>query len=553
MKKYRMFLLLLVMVLGVAGCANDQEQKPVRQKPSEGYKKKYDPPVTITTVRDVGPNTAFKNGETIANNVATRWAHDQLGITIKTLWYVPDRNDAFETKLRLMLQSGQKMPDFVVVRDQLLAQDLIDSGIFRNAGDLFDRYANETWKKAMAFDPNVWNAFIRNGKRMGIPVLNYAYNNDYVLWIRQDWMDKLKLKAPKTIQDLENIMEKFKNSNPQGLKPKDVVPLSIGFKSSMNTWMGDPAWIFGAYGTLPEQWNKTASGKLEYGSVQPGMKEGLLKIKEWREKGLIPNEGALWDEIKTADPAIRGTAGIIPGPYWMSGWPLKETKKNQPEAVWKPYPIPAGPNGKAGRHGTQVYTEVLLINKNMKHPEALFTYQNDLFDHVADPDPNDPWAKGIFKGYDYDIVNGKTVYNEDIPGGYVNVNGYFLMGEGARIPDVQINNLIRLSEGAEPKTAKELEIVNNFGAETASAAKLVLQQEQISKKNLFTGPQTPTMKDKWDYLSDIENRTINEIIYGKKSPDSFDYFVQTWKQSGGSQITDEVNNWYTGIQKSKKR
>lgn len=540
-------IIMLLILSGLLGCTKDQEQLSKPTKEQKGYQEKYNPPVTITTVRNVGPNIAFKNGESMANNVATKWALEELGIKIKTLWYVTDANGAYETKLRLTLSSGKKMPDLVVTGDQMLAQDLIDSGLFREVGSLFDKYANETWKNAMVFDPNVWNAYTREGKRMGIPVLNYAYNHDYVLWIRQDWLDKLNLQAPKTMEDLEKIMNLFKNENPDGLSPEEVIPLSVGFKTSMNTWMGDPSWIYGAYGTIPQQWNKNPSGKLEYGSVNPGMKPGLLTLKNWWEKGYIPNESALWDENKTAEPAINGKAGIIPGPYWMSGWPLQETKKHAPHAVWKPYSIPAGPDGLAGRHGTQIYDEVLLINKDMKHPEALFTYQNYLFEHLADPDPEDKWAKGIFKGYDYDIVDGKTVYGEDIPGGYVNVNGYFLMGQGARIPDVQINNLLSLSEGVKPKTAKELEVVNNFGPETANAAKVLIQQEDISRKNMFTGPQTDTMKLRWDYLTIIENRTVTEIIYGKKGLDAFDRFVEEWKISGGDQITKEVNDWYEDI------
>ncbi|MDQ0495523.1 hypothetical protein QOZ95_003703 [Paenibacillus brasilensis] len=57
------------------------------------------------------------------------------------------------------------------------------------------------------------------------------------------------------------------------------------------------------------------------------MKPGLQKLSEWFKKGYISQEAALWDENKTSEPAVAGTAGIIPGPYWMSGWPLYDTVK----------------------------------------------------------------------------------------------------------------------------------------------------------------------------------------------------------------------------------
>ncbi|MBU5347385.1 extracellular solute-binding protein [Paenibacillus lautus] len=545
----------LLLAGSLAGCSGSEPKPEAAQQPAESktenvYKDKYDPEVTITTVWGVDPTLQFKNGETIENNVATKWAKEKFGINIKSLWSITDTNGAFATKLRLAMSSGQEMPDIVTLgtENQQLAQDLIDSGMFAEIGTLFDQYASETWKNAMNLDSNVWNQYSRDGKRMGLPVLDFAYNHDYVLWIRQDWLDKLGMSAPKTMDELEQVMEAFKNQNPSGLAPDKVTPLSIGFKTSMSTWMGDPSWIFGAYGTLPQQWNVAEDGSLEYGSVHPGMKEGLAKLNEWMNKGYIPKEAALWDENKTAEPAVAGTAGIIPGPYWMSGWPLIDTVKNAPEAVWKPVQIPAGPDGTAMRHGTQYTNGVTLIHKDMEHPEAFFTYQNYLFDNFAVSKEGGEFANGLFEGYDFELdANGEMVPNDQIEGGYVNVVRYLLVRDGARIPDEQMKALLKLAKGDRPESRLEKDVAVNYGKDTPAAAEVLLSQEEISKKNMFTGPVTATMKSKWDYLLKIENQTLNEIIYGKQPVESFDKFVETWKAGGGEQITKEVNEWYQSV------
>ncbi|MCT1403590.1 extracellular solute-binding protein [Paenibacillus sp. p3-SID867] len=545
----------LLLAGSLAGCSGSEPKPEAAQQPAESktenvYKDKYDPEVTITTVWGVDPTLQFKNGETIENNVATKWAKEKFGINIKSLWSITDTNGAFATKLRLAMSSGQEMPDIVTLgtENQQLAQDLIDSGMFAEVGTLFDQYASETWKNAMNLDSNVWNQYSRDGKRMGLPVLDFAYNHDYVLWIRQDWLDKLGMSAPKTMDELEQVMEAFKNQNPSGLAPDKVTPLSIGFKTSMSTWMGDPSWIFGAYGTLPQQWNVAEDGSLEYGSVHPGMKEGLAKLNEWMNKGYIPKEAALWDENKTAEPAVAGTAGIIPGPYWMSGWPLIDTVKNAPEAVWKPVQIPAGPDGAAMRHGTQYTNGVTLIHKDMEHPEAFFTYQNYLFDNFAVSKEGGEFANGLFEGYDFELdANGEMVPNDQIEGGYVNVVRYLLVRDGARIPDEQMKALLKLAKGEKPESRLEKDVAVNYGKDTPAAAEVLLSQEEISKKNMFTGPVTATMKSKWDYLLKIENQTLNEIIYGKQPVESFDKFVETWKAGGGEQITKEVNEWYQSV------
>ncbi|RAR44111.1 extracellular solute-binding protein [Paenibacillus sp. MDMC362] len=545
----------LLLAGSLAGCSGGEPKPEAAQQPTESktenvYKDKYDPEVTITTVWGVDPTLQFKNGETIENNVATKWAKEKFGINIKSLWSITDTNGAFATKLRLAMSSGQEMPDVVTLgtENQQLAQDLIDSGMFAEVGTLFDQYASETWKNAMNLDSNVWNQYSRDGKRMGLPVLDFAYNHDYVLWIRQDWLDKLGMSAPKTMDELEQVMEAFKNQNPSGLAPDKVTPLSIGFKTSMSTWMGDPSWIFGAYGTLPQQWNVAEDGSLEYGSVHSGMKQGLAKLNEWMNKGYIPKEAALWDENKTAEPAVAGTAGIIPGPYWMSGWPLIDTVKNAPEAVWKPVQIPAGPDGTAMRHGTQYTNGVTLIHKDMEHPEAFFTYQNYLFDNFAVSKEGGEFANGLFEGYDFELdANGEMVPNDQIEGGYVNVVRYLLVRDGARIPDEQMKALLKLAKGEKPESRLEKDVAVNYGKDTPAAAEVLLSQEEISKKNMFTGPVTSTMKSKWDYLLKIENQTLNEIIYGKQPVESFDKFVETWKAGGGEQITKEVNEWYQSV------
>ncbi|MFE9275296.1 sugar ABC transporter [Paenibacillus glucanolyticus] len=540
----------------LAGCSGggsepkSEAAQPAEPKTENVYKDKYDPEVTITTVWGVDPTLQFKNGETIENNVATKWAKEKFGINIKSLWSITDTNGAFATKLRLAMSSGQEMPDIVTLgtENQQLAQDLIDSGMFAEVGTWFDQYASDNWKSAMSLDSNVWNQYSRDGKRMGIPVLDFAYNHDYVLWIRQDWLDKLGMGAPKTMDELEKVMDAFKNQNPSGLAPDKVTPLSIGFKTSMNTWMGDPSWIFGAYGTLPQQWNVAEDGSLEYGSVNASMKQGLSKLNEWMNKGYIPKEAALWDENKTAEPAVAGTAGIIPGPYWMSGWPLLDTVKNAPEAVWKPVQIPTGPGGTAMRHGTQYTNGVTLIHKDMEHPEAFFTYQNYLFDNFAVSKEGGEFANGLFEGYDFELdANGEMVPNDEIQGGYVNVVRYLLVRDGARIPDEQMKALLKLAKGEKPESRLEKDVAVNYGKDTPAAAEVLLSQEEISKKDMFTGPVTATMKSKWDYLTKIENQTLNEIIYGKQPVESFDQFVETWKAGGGEQITKEVNDWYQSV------
>lgn len=280
-------------------------------------KGKYDPPIEFSSV--LMPKK-YVQGDTKENNVHDRWMLETLGMKHKDTWY-PANDDQYRQKLQLAIASGEKLPDFVSVpTNAVLTNQLIDSGQFIAIDELFDKYANKILKDHAAAHPELWYPFTKDGKKYNMPILEYTDNDDTLLWLREDWMEKLNLQAPKTIADLEIIMDKFKNENPDGLAPKDVFPLAISLKNNTNTWMGQLDWLFGAYGTIEEQWNKDADGNLEYGSINPGAKQALAKLSEWMEKGYIHTDSALWDEGKSAESWTKGAAGILPGANWVPDW-----------------------------------------------------------------------------------------------------------------------------------------------------------------------------------------------------------------------------------------
>lgn len=54
------------------------------------------------------------------------------------------------------------------------------------------------------------------GERYGIPIFDYAYNGDSVMFIREDWLKKLGLEEPKTMDELVTVMDAFTNQDPDG-------------------------------------------------------------------------------------------------------------------------------------------------------------------------------------------------------------------------------------------------------------------------------------------------------------------------------------------------
>ncbi|MEC0226046.1 type 2 periplasmic-binding domain-containing protein [Paenibacillus alba] len=509
-------------------------------------KGKYDPPIEISTVVMFTAPKKYAKGDTKENNVHDRWMLEQLGIKHKDTWY-PAGGDQYKQKLQLAIASGEKLPDFVYVpTDPVLTNQLIDSGQFMAIDTVFDKYANQIWKDHTTQHPELWYPFTRNGKKYNLPILEYTDNDDTLLWLREDWMEKLNLTAPKTIAELENVMDKFKNQNPDGLSPKDVYPLAISLKSNTNTWLGGLDWLFGAYGTIEEQWNKDAKGNLEYGSIHPGSKQALAKLQEWMNKGYIHPDSALWDENKTGEFWTKGNAGVLPGANWIPDWPGPDLLKNIKGSKFKAYPVPTGPDGLAGTKWQNAgVNSSFMINKDAKHPEAIFLYYNYMLDNLANPPAGSKFENGFAQGYDWDIVDGKPTSDKDKIKDFSN-DFTFITGP-ARIPDLYMKTLVKLADGKKPETPYEKQLAEFRKPENWYAAKVVMSQMDIRKQNYFTGAATPTMISKWNLLRQSEMETFNKIIYGKLPVNAFDEFVASWKANGGDQVTKEVNEWFKSV------
>jgi putative aldouronate transport system substrate-binding protein len=63
-------------------------------------------------------------------------------------------------------------------------------------------------------------------------------------------------------------------------------------------------------------------------------------------------------------------------------------------------------------------------------------------------------------------------------------------------------------------------------------------------KNRFNGPPTPAMGKHQVKLSKLQDETFTRIVAGISPIEEFDAFVKTWKESGGDEITGEVNEWW---------
>ncbi|MGO4497640.1 extracellular solute-binding protein [Paenibacillus sp. 2RAB27] len=515
------------------------------QSPQSNARTKFDPPVTISAAITLRPSDKLRFGDTPENNPVTRWLSENLGIVTKFQWVVTD-TAAFETKVRLAMASGETLPDVLYTGGSLL-EELIDSGKIQTIDEAFEKYASPRLKNLYEKNPAVWATAKRNGKVIGLPDVSNGVVGENIMWIRQDWLDKLQMKAPTTIEEFEKLLDAFTNQDPDGNGKKDTFGMAFGantgYHKPTNNYMTNTEFIFGQ--DQPYMWLKGPDGKLEYGANRPTVKAGLAKLNLWYSKGYFNPDFGTMDAAKAMADFTSGKAGIAIAAGWAGAWPIgtavSEAKSKNQTLNVKPYPIPSGITGEVGRQESQPSYGTYVFRKGFNNMEAIFKYYDTMYGCLIE-DASCPFAVGQGEGYDYVMKDGKPDW-KTVPDGIVNLSRYLIFPSNGTAP----TNVMEGPSIYQRVAAGKLD--NVFEQKlAASNDKLAIDgfsvgylQMDKDVKNGFYGANTPTMKEKWEQLNTLEDQAYLQIIHGKQKPDYFDTFLKQWHEQGGTQITKEIN------------
>jgi len=550
MKKVGKVLTTAVLTAGLlagllAGCSNGGNG-PAPAANSTLKDGKYDPTITISIGKQLDENAGkYFEGESLNDNVLTRWGVDNLGIKVETTLLGGDAAQ-YNNKLRLALTGSEKLPDVIPVYDTMLANDLIQSGRVKELTEDIKNYMPERLKEIYKQYPSTFNPVINDGKVYGMPISPNLTEGEVML-IRQDWLDNLGLKAPTTIDEFEQVIAAFTNDDPDGNNKKDTYGFTFSGKDSYNTgWVSDPVMIFSAYTGkhIPGSWQvDEASGELVYGSVAAGNKDALAKLRDWYTQGYLNKELATqgaWDAI--ADFA-EGKAGIIVGRPWLYG-SVAAVETNIAGAKVSAYPTINGVNGDKTYQSGQLNDGVFMFSKDFNNMEAFFLYYDKLYDAAFG---TGDFQYGYAQGYDYDIVDGEVVFDPkkfNKPMDAIQGVGKMAFTKNTPAVGEAGKHYYDLAQGVEPNTGPLMGA--NAADETTKAGYVISYENRDALlPNIFNGPPTKTMQSNWEQLTTMEKETFTKIIYSKEPLEAFDEFVKQWHEKGGDTITKEVNEWYS--------
>jgi len=159
--------------------------------------------------------------------------------------------------------------------------------------------------------------------------------------IRKDWLDKLGLEIPQTMDDWYNVLTAFKTRDPNENGEQDELPFLDEKGNNLRPFTA-------AFGILNELCFDPKTGKVIYGPIQPAYKDFLITMNKWFNEGLIDPEFATTDR-KMFTSKIQGELG---GAYYASinvgvGNNISAVRPTNPDFTVIGIPAPQSSDGKA--------------------------------------------------------------------------------------------------------------------------------------------------------------------------------------------------------------
>ena len=462
------------------------------------------------------------------NAEVVKMIEDRFNIDLKA-GYV-DSNKSYEN-LNVRFAGGE-MPDVLVIDNLSLLPTYVDGGIIGELPieEIREKAPNYTKVADANDDGTLWSTMIYNGKNYG--VTNTMDAVPMAMFWRKDWLDKLGLEVPETLDDYEKVLTAFVEEDPDGNGKKDTAGLAERAFGA----------VFGAYGLRCVTGGKPGFKveEMQLGEdnvpffpyIHPDAKKALAKLHDWYEKGIVDKEfitgenhgGYTW----LSHSFMNGKIGLTSAqPYHYlnastdtsdeNNWGvcMKELKGLNPDADIVIGPAPVGPDGKSGTEGWNLTGRLTcLTTKAVSDPRKVDAFLAMLDAYYADMD-------------------------------YARLVNYGLEGKHFEMTD---NGPVRIMEGTELRKEGVLQV--DFGSTVTFAENITPQKTKFGHEVTgngyyrFNAPPVEEFANVIATLDTLTEQAYFDMITGAKPIDYFDTFVEEFKKAGGEAAEKAVQEAY---------
>jgi putative aldouronate transport system substrate-binding protein len=189
---------------------------------------------------------------TIDNNRWTKWVNETGPAEAK---FVPIPRGESVQKLNILFASGSA-PDVIQEFDTNFRDQLYQQKQIMPVDDLIQKYST-TYKALMQKYPELKKAGSKSdGKQYEFGRVQKLVGFQ-ALFIREDWLKKLGLKAPETVEELFKVAQAFTDNDPDGNGKKDTYGISLSGETggAISTMFQDVSWVL-QDGKLVHDWDR---------------------------------------------------------------------------------------------------------------------------------------------------------------------------------------------------------------------------------------------------------------------------------------------------------
>ncbi|GIO37844.1 lipoprotein LipO [Paenibacillus antibioticophila] len=450
-----------------------------------------------------GGGRKFPDGMDENNNPYLDYIKENTNLDI-AMQYPPA--DGYQDALNVIMASGN-LPDLIYTYDASWFENYVKQGALQPLDEWIDKYGPDLKKN---IPEEAWKTVTIDGKIYAIPSMNAEPGNE-LMYVRKDWLDRLGMQPPKTLEEYREVIRAFAQDDPDGNGKNDT----YGYIMAENVARIAP--IIGAFGVQRGMWTER-DGQLVNSSILPEMKEALAFLAGLQKDKLLDPEWMLNKEANFSEKIASGKAGLFSAFWYDTRGPILTSTTNDPAAEWIPLEFPAGPEGKQGTMGYGYIAGYNVVPVTSKNPDAVVRMLNFI---------NGEGYRTLLLGFENEVwtmEDGKMVTNFEKHNEHIYRQ---TLGESVRPYNAPEERDRRDSLGLEFNLNDNIDRIG-----------------EVAIRDAFLGVPTPAMGKYTADLKKMENEYFTKIVVGQLPIDAFDEFVSEWKKRGGDEITAEVNAWY---------
>lgn len=534
----------VIMTSIMAACAPKEDGGKKEAEIKDG---KFVETVTISQGVRADAATKFNEGDNYDENVWTRLIEERLGVKLTVEWSADGATDAYGNKLNMSI-ANKELPDIFSCYFGTYSE-AAESGLLTDMTPYIEQYGSEALKKAFADNAELVDGCKVNGKLYCIPNLPTSYQvNSNFLWIRQDWLDAVGMKAPTTWDELLEVARAFVTKDPDGNGADDTVGLGL---AGASPWWGGIGCFDGIaeafHAVTLQNWVKDENGRLVYGSTQPQMKTALQAAADMYKEGLLDPEFMTKGTDEVVADIYNNKIGMTFGANYAGYWPLLDVVKQNNDAVWKPYPFVSA-DGEPAKTATwwpmQDYT---CVAASCENPAAAVLIANLYLEIMSSDD------KAIIEKYNYSgDTNNYMLCPVRLNAGcdeFKTVEAWKAIEAGtAKLEDftgIVRANLDHINGYVNDGNVDDYGYWSQLGE--GGAMQIVLEDYipggRIALTEIHGGFPTEVSAE-MGLIQDKEIQYINKIVSGTLPVDAFEDWLKDFTALGGDKVTEVVNETF---------